>query len=69
MMFVIESGCHSRRICPFQLLEREYLWLRLLPNDEVVPLKKFSVELFEKTSPSLWFQRTLPSSLSLPVFS
>ena len=69
MMLVIESGCHSRRIWAFHWLERENRWLTLFSHDEVDWLKKFSTLLLEKTSPSLWFQRTLPSSLNFLVFS
>ena len=53
MMLVIESGVHSRRIWVSQLLERVKFEVMLLLNCDSVSLKMFSVERFEKASPSL----------------
>ena len=68
MMVVIVSGCHSKRICAFHESLREKLWLTLLENEPSV-FTKFSDEFSVLVSPSLWFQRTLPSSLNLSFSS
>ena len=69
MMFVIESGVHSSRRRASQLLLRVMFPFRELPKVEAELLMKFSVERRMVASPSLWFQRMLPSSFSLSFFS